>query len=57
MHMVLIQFKQHVTEDIRDICVTRDQPSADRHVKELINKFPSYNAGEFIFKKIKFIKS
>ena len=56
MHMVLIRFKQHTTEEVRDICVTRDQPSADRYVKELINKYPSYQTGEFSFKKIKFIK-
>ena len=57
MHMVLIQFKRHFTEAPRDICITRDQPSADRHVKELISKYPSYETGEFIFKRIKFIKS
>lgn len=56
MQMVLIQFKQHATEDVRDICVTKDQPRADKHVKELINKHPSYTTGEFIFKRIKFIK-
>ena len=56
MHMVLIQFKQHVTENVRDICITRDQPSADRYVHDLINKYPSYQTGEFMFKRIKFIK-
>lgn len=57
MHMVLIRFKQYTTEVPRDICITRDQPSADRHVKELLSKYPSYATGEFIFKRIKFIKS
>ena len=56
MHMILIQFKQHTTEASRDICITRDQPSADRYVKELLTKYPSYQTGEFSFKKIKFIK-
>lgn len=57
MHMVLIQFKSHIKETPRDICITKDQPSADRHVKELINKYPSYTTGEFIFKRIKYIRS
>jgi len=57
MHMVLIRFKQHTTEAPRDICITRDQPSADRHIQELINKYPSYATGEFIFKRIKLIKN
>ena len=56
MHMILIQFKQHTTEASRDICITRDQSSADRYVKELLTKYPSYQTGEFSFKKIKFIK-
>lgn len=57
MRMVLIQYKSHFHEAPRDICITRDQPSADRHVKELIDKYPSYMNGEFIFKNIKYIKS
>ena len=57
MHMVLIRFKQHTSTETRDICITRDQPSADKHVKELLSKYPSYQNGEFIFKRIKFIKS
>lgn len=57
MKMVLIQFKSHIHEAPRDICITRDQHSADRHVKELINKYPSYMNGKFIFKNIKYIKS
>ena len=56
MQMVLIQFKSYASDTPRDICIVKDQPRADRHVKDLIDKYTSYTTGEFIFKRIKFVK-
>lgn len=55
MQMVLIQFKTYNNEP-RDICVVRNKPTADKYVEALVKKYPSYTTGEFIYKKIKYIK-
>lgn len=55
MQMVLIQFKTH-RDPPRDLCVARNKPTADKYVETLIKKYPSYQLGEFIYKKVKYIK-
>lgn len=55
MHLVLIRHKDH-TNAVRDIAVLRNQPSAEKYVEELKQKYPSYQAGEFEYAKVKYIK-
>lgn len=56
MHMVLVQFKRYGQDSVTDICVVRDQFAAERYAKEIVQRYPSYKNGEFVFSRIKFIR-
>ena len=55
MHLVLIRFKQY-DGTVRDIAAVRNKPAADKLIKELQEKYPSYQTGEFEHSRIKYIK-
>ena len=56
MHYVLIRYKDSADSQERDIAVTVNQPRALQHVDALKKLYPSYQNGEFIYKRIKLIK-
>lgn len=57
MHMTMIQFKLFGKTDYTDICIVRSKGEARKYTEFLKAKYPSYECGEFAYKKIKFIKS
>lgn len=56
MHMIIIRFKEHGGGH-RDIAVTRNLPTAKRYVETLLQKYPSFQTGEFEFSRSKLIKN
>ena len=53
----MIQFKLFGQPDYTDICIVRSQGEAKKYTEFLKAKYPSYQCGEFAYKKITFIKS
>lgn len=57
MHMTMIQFKRADQQQLTDVCVVRNQGVAKQYAAMLQAKYPSYQSGEFVYKKVKFIQS
>lgn len=56
MHFVLIRFEDY-NKNTRDVAVVRNKPSADRLIKGLQERFPSYRCGAFKTSPVKYIKN
>ena len=57
MHMTMIQFKRADQQECIDICAVRNQGIANQYTQYLKRKYPFYQNGEFITKKVKYIRS
>lgn len=56
MHYVLIRYKDPRDSQERDVAVARDQPRASQYVDTIKKLYPSYQRGEFTYKRVKLIK-
>lgn len=56
MHLVMIQYDNGTSNGVKDICLVRDLPRANKYVADLQARYPSYQNGTFSFKRVKYIK-
>lgn len=57
MQLTMIQFKRAGQDTCMDVCAVRNAGIANRYTEYLKNKYPFYQSGEFILRKVKYIRS
>lgn len=57
MHLTMIQFRRADQQTCMDICAVRNAGIANKYTQFLKNKYPFYQNGEFVLKKVKYIRS
>lgn len=57
MQLTMIQFRRADQQHCMDVCAVKNAGIANKYTQYLKNKYPFYQNGEFIIKKVKFIRS
>lgn len=57
MHLTMIQFKRAGQDSLMDVCAVKNAGISNKYIDYLKNKYPFYQNGEFVIKKVKYIRS